>query len=95
VSDCSAQPGRDSSHPPQPQATRAPEEMVTFIVSVISALLQRRIDNTHGQLEKLKQLKHEELTGLWVQLNKSAPAGDALHIFTNWIEGQLDGDGLS
>ena len=80
---------------PHPIEMKTSEEMVTFMVCILSTLLQRRIDNTQAQLEKLKHLNKRELAVLWQQLNQSAPLEDALHIFTNWIEGQLDGDGLS
>lgn len=82
----------NTSHP---IGTSTSEEMVAFVVLIISTLLQRRIENTQTQLEKLKLLNIDELSVLWIQLNKSAPQADALHIFTNWIEGKLDGDGLS
>jgi len=95
VSDHSEQSEKEPSSLCNSLEMRVSEEMVTFFVSIMAALLQRRIENTEEQLEKLKKLKQEELVALWIQLNKSAPVEDALHIFINWLEGQLDGNGLS
>lgn len=72
-----------------------PQEVVHFILAVFTAQYLRKIENTQAQLLTLRQLDHDELSTFWVHLKKSASSEDALHLFTNWIESKLDGDGLS
>lgn len=85
----------DTKRPALLLAGRTATEVVGFVLGVLTAHYQRKAENAQAQLKALKGLNCKELEAFWVELRKSASAEDALHIFTNWIEGKLDGDGLS
>ena len=73
---------------------RSPEVVVNFVVGILHAHYQRKVDNAQAQLKALKTIDYQELEDFWVALKKSAPTEDTLSIFTNWIESKIDGDGL-
>lgn len=74
---------------------RTAEEVVSFVLGVLAAHFHRKAENAQAQVEALARLDATELESFWIQLKKSASTEDALYIFTNWIEGKVDGDGLS
>jgi hypothetical protein len=73
----------------------SPQDVVSFVLCVFKAHYQRKLENVQAQLQAFHKLDCKELETFWIELRKSTSSEDALYIFTNWVEGKLDGDGLS
>jgi hypothetical protein len=73
---------------------KMPSEVVEFTLEILMAHYRRKIKNAEAQLAALENFDRKELEAFWNDLQAATPTAEALRIFTNWLEGKVDGDGL-